>query len=148
MSLRHVANVVGLLLVFVAVAMAVAGLVSWFYSDGVTGAFFLSALITLVVGLAAYGLTTVSHDITIREGYAIVTFAWTAMGLFGALAVTLGCVRRARIPRRSPPQHQPMPERRLRLQNQPWRLLRNQPGARLRNQLPRSPAPDAASSSG
>ncbi|MFV2006208.1 MAG: TrkH family potassium uptake protein [Longimicrobiales bacterium] len=89
MSLRHVAHIVGLLLVFVSVAMAGTGVVSWIYSDGVTGAFFLSALITLVVGLTAYGFTTVSHDITVREGYAIVTFAWTAMGLFGALPFLL-----------------------------------------------------------
>lgn len=85
MSLRHVANVVGLLLIFVSVAMAAAGLVSWAYADGVTRAFFLSALITFVVGLAAYGLTTLSDDITVREGFAIVTFAWTATALFGSL---------------------------------------------------------------
>lgn len=85
MSLRHVANVVGLLLIFVSVAMAAAGLVSWAYADGVTRAFFLSALITSVVGLTAYGLTSLSDDITVREGFAIVTFAWTATGLFGSL---------------------------------------------------------------
>ena len=85
MSLRHVANVVGLLLIFVSVAMAAAGLVSWAYADGVTRAFFLSALITSVVGLTAYGLTSLSDDITVREGFAIVTFAWTATALFGSL---------------------------------------------------------------
>ena len=90
MSLKHVANVVGLLLVFVALAMAVAGLVAVGYGDGGAVALFASAGITLAVGFTAYRLTEVSADLTTREGFAIVTFAWAGTAAFGALPYLLG----------------------------------------------------------
>ena len=43
MSLRHVLHVVGLLLVFVSLAMAISGGVSLIYGDGDTAGIFFSA---------------------------------------------------------------------------------------------------------
>ncbi len=89
MSLRKIANVVGLLQIFVALSMAMAGLVALLYGEGDAGAIFLSAGITAGVGLGFYRLTRFQGDITSREGYAIVTLAWAATAVFGALPYLL-----------------------------------------------------------
>lgn len=85
MSLRHVANVVGLLLVFVALAMATAIGVALVYGDGDAAPIAAAVGVTGAVGLALYRVTRFEGDLTIREGYAIVTFAWAATAVFGAL---------------------------------------------------------------
>jgi trk system potassium uptake protein TrkH len=88
MSLRSVANVVGLLQVFVAIAMLLAGLVALGYGDGDARGFLLAAAITFVLGAGIYRLTKRSNgrkDLTSREGFAIVTSAWATAGIFGAL---------------------------------------------------------------
>jgi trk system potassium uptake protein TrkH len=98
MSLRHVANVVGLLQVFVALAMFATAGVTLIYMDGDTVAFLASGAITLAVGGAAFLLTRPSknrkekEDLTSREGFAIVTMAWTATAIFGALPYLLAGV--------------------------------------------------------
>lgn len=85
MSLRNVANVVGLLQLFVALSMFVTGLVALAYGDGDAPGFFISAAITLFVGVGMYALTRFEGEVTIREGFAIVTMAWVAAALFGSL---------------------------------------------------------------
>ena len=85
MSLRHVANVVGLLLVFVAIAMALSGVVALVYRDGDAVAIFGAAALTLTVGWAGFRFTRFEGDLTAREGFAIVTFAWASTALFGSL---------------------------------------------------------------
>jgi trk system potassium uptake protein TrkH len=98
MSLRHVANVVGLLQVFVALAMFATAGVTLIYMDGDTVAFLASGAITLAVGGAAFLLTRPpknkkdKEDLTSREGFAIVTMAWTATAIFGALPYLLAGV--------------------------------------------------------
>jgi len=85
MSLRKVANVVGLLQVFVALAMFATGLVAAAYGDGDARGFFTAGAVTLGVGWAVYLLTRFEGDVTTREGFAIVTMAWTATAVFGGL---------------------------------------------------------------
>lgn len=85
MSLRKVLNVVALLQVFLGLSMAVTGLVALGYGDGDAPGFFLAALVTAMCGGALYAGTRFEEDVTTREGYAIVTFAWTATALFGSL---------------------------------------------------------------
>ena len=89
MGLRRVAAVVGLLQVFVALAMLMAGLVALGYGDGDATGILASAAITAVIGFVLFRSTSVQDDITAREGFAIVTFAWTATALFGALPYLL-----------------------------------------------------------
>lgn len=89
MSLRHVANVVGLLQVFVSLFMVMAGVVALGYGDGDATGIFLSAVITAVVGGLFYWTTRFKTDLTIREGFAIVTMAWAATAFFGALPYLL-----------------------------------------------------------
>ncbi len=85
MSLRNVISVVGLLLVFVGLSMLSAFGVSLLYGDGDSLALLLAAAVTVVSGAVAWRLTGVEGDLSAREGYAIVTFAWTATAVFGAL---------------------------------------------------------------
>jgi trk system potassium uptake protein TrkH len=93
MSLRSVANVVGLLQVFVAIAMLLTAGVALYYGDGDASAFVLSGAITLAIGGGVYRLTRVpdreKDDLTVREGFVIVTVAWTAIAAFGALPYLL-----------------------------------------------------------
>jgi trk system potassium uptake protein TrkH len=85
MSLRRVLNVVGLLQVFTGLSMVLAGVVSLFYRDGDTGGIFLAAAVTVAFGFLSYRFTRSKGEIASREGFAIVTFAWTGAALFGAL---------------------------------------------------------------
>ena len=57
MSIRHLVNIIGLLLIFVSIAMAATGLGASFYEDGAAPALFISAAITLLVGLLTYSAT-------------------------------------------------------------------------------------------
>lgn len=85
MSLRRVFNVVALLQVFVGLSIFLAWGVSLVYRDGDSTGLFLSAVVTLVVGLLVFRFTRFAGEIRSREGFAIVTFAWTGAALFGAL---------------------------------------------------------------
>lgn len=89
MGLRRVASVVGLLQVFVAMAMLLAAGVAFFYGDGDGRGILLSAVITATAGGALYKVTRLREEITPREGFAIVTFAWAGSALFGALPYLL-----------------------------------------------------------
>lgn len=100
MSLRRVANVVGLLQVFVALAMLLTAAVALYYGDGDHGAFVLATALTLAVGGGVYWLTRTpaaqTEEITVREGFVIVTLAWTATAVFGALPYVLSGVAPSR----------------------------------------------------
>ncbi|MCH7992666.1 MAG: TrkH family potassium uptake protein, partial [Gemmatimonadetes bacterium] len=89
MSLRKVANVVGLLQVFVALSMFLTGLVAIGYGDGDARGLFVAGAITLFVGWALYLTTRFDEDVTIREGFAIVTMSWTTTAIFGSLPYLL-----------------------------------------------------------
>lgn len=89
MSLRKVANVVGLLQVFVSLSMFFTALVAVSYGGDDARAFVISGVITLAAGLSVYVTTRFDGDITSREGFAIVTMAWGATALFGSLPYLL-----------------------------------------------------------
>ncbi len=85
MSLRHVLNVVGSLLVLVSAGMAAAALVSLAYGDGDTLGLLASAALTAALGWLLVRLTPFRDDLGPREGFGIVVFAWTAAALAGSL---------------------------------------------------------------
>lgn len=89
MGLRRVLAAVGLLQLVVALAMALSGLVALAYGDGDATGIFLAAAITAAGGAFLASLTRVRGEVTLREGFAIVTFAWAATALFGALPFLL-----------------------------------------------------------
>jgi trk/ktr system potassium uptake protein len=89
MSLSRVFNVVCLLQVFVALSMVACAGVAFVYGDGDFQGILFAALITFFVNGAIYRLTMFEGDLTSREGFAIVTMAWTATAAFGALPYLL-----------------------------------------------------------
>jgi trk system potassium uptake protein TrkH len=84
--------VVGLLQLFVAVAMLATGLLALAYGDGDAQAFLISGAIVLVVSAVVYRLTRFDDDVTAREGFAIVTLAWVATAISGGLPYLLAGV--------------------------------------------------------
>ena len=85
MSLARVANVVGLLQVFVSLSMFMAAGVAFVYGDGDALGILLAGIVTFFVGGFTYEITMFEGDLTPREGFAIVTMAWTTAAAFGAL---------------------------------------------------------------
>jgi trk system potassium uptake protein TrkH len=85
MSLARVANVVGLLQVFVSLSMFLAAGVGFVYGDGDALGILLAGVVTFFVGGFTYSITMFEGELTHREGFAIVTMAWTAAAAFGAL---------------------------------------------------------------
>lgn len=87
MSWRYILSVVGTLVAFLGAAMLLPLGFSLYHEDGSFYPLALSAAVTLAVGLAAYFMLRqpTQNAVGTREGMAIVTVGWTAVGLFGAL---------------------------------------------------------------
>ena len=81
--IRAVAAIVGI----VGVSMSSCVAIAWLMGDSgeVISAFFYSSLISILFAIASYVLSTKEGKIGIREGFAIVTFSWLAVSLFGAI---------------------------------------------------------------
>ena len=58
---------------------------SLYYHDGMTGVFGASAGVSLVCGVMLLLLFRGNKELYLREGFAIVTFAWVFFAIFGAL---------------------------------------------------------------
>lgn len=89
MSLRKVANVVGLLQVFVSFAMFGTWFLAMAYGDGDARGFLLSGVITFLAGWLVFAVTRFEGDVTTREGFVIVTMAWATTAVFGSLPYLL-----------------------------------------------------------
>ncbi|MDP8237455.1 MAG: potassium transporter TrkG [Candidatus Hatepunaea meridiana] len=84
-NFRNVGFVVGVLLQFIAVMMLIPLGISINYGDGDTIAFIWSILITIAAGTALMFLRRKGKDISIREGFAVVSLSWVSAALVGAL---------------------------------------------------------------
>ena len=90
MLIGRVTHILGLLLIFLALAMLLPLPFSFYYGDGAHLAFLTSAAICLVCGLVAYRATPrFDRDLQPRDGFAIVTFSWLTLSLFGCLPFVL-----------------------------------------------------------
>jgi len=78
-------RILGALLLFLAAALLVPVMCALYYGDGMAGAFLLSALICATVGGGLFRFFRSGFDLTLREGFAVVSFGWMAFALFGAL---------------------------------------------------------------
>ena len=76
-------------LTLLAMQVAVTAAVAFLYGDGDGVAFLIAAAIPLVLGYAGYRATDIVRDLSVREGYAVVAFAWVITGLAGALPFML-----------------------------------------------------------
>lgn len=89
MNWRHLVHVGGLLLVALSGALAVTAGVSFAMRGSDAWAFVVTALATAGAGWVAFRSTELSRDLTVREGYALVSLAWLAIGTAGAVPFLL-----------------------------------------------------------
>ncbi|BCR06424.1 Trk system potassium transporter TrkH [Desulfuromonas versatilis] len=78
-------RILGALLLFLAAALLVPIPFSLYYGDGAAWAFLLAAAVSVIVGAVLFKTCRSVRDISVREGFAVVTFGWTVFALFGAL---------------------------------------------------------------
>ncbi len=85
MNLSLTLHVLGGLLMFLGGTLLAPIGFSLYYRDGQVLTFVFSAAITALVGAVCLRRFRSSEEVTPREGFAIVTFAWIGCGLFGSL---------------------------------------------------------------
>ena len=86
-NLQPVSNVIGIFLIVLGLLMLICAGVSVFYNSGDTYAFVHSGCITMFLGAASwrYKFSKKEENITKREGYLIVAFAWFFLCVLSAL---------------------------------------------------------------
>lgn len=89
MHLGKVIHILGLLLMFQAATMLLPLPFCFYYGSGDHNAFLLSAAITFLAGLLAFRCTRIDRDLLPKEGFAVVTFSWLSLSLFGSLPFLL-----------------------------------------------------------
>ncbi len=92
MSVRHLVHLVGLILLALSVALAVTTLAALLLGDGDWPAFMITTVIAAVAGLLGFRVTRLERELSPREGYAIVSLAWLAVGIVGSLPYLLAGV--------------------------------------------------------
>ena len=85
MHFGPVAHILGMLLMFLAGAMLLPLPFSLYYGDATYSAFLISAAVCFACGLTAVKTTRLDRDLQPRQGFAVVTFAWLSLSLFGCL---------------------------------------------------------------
>jgi trk system potassium uptake protein len=83
-SIRHLVHVIGIILLALSAALLLTCAVSLLYGDGDFRALGVTTLGTALVGYLARRSTRLAAELTLREGYAIVSLSWIAIGLVGA----------------------------------------------------------------
>ncbi|MCP3176587.1 TrkH family potassium uptake protein [Desulfuromonas sp. KJ2020] len=78
-------RILGAMLLFLSAAILVPVPFSLYFADGAAVAFGLSSLVTLASGLAMFVGCRSEKELSVREGFAVVTFGWIFYTLFGAL---------------------------------------------------------------
>jgi trk system potassium uptake protein TrkH len=91
MRFATIGAVTGWLLLFLAVAVLFPVGFSVYYGDGVWHAFVITSIIALVFGAGLVWSCTPGKEISHREGFAIVAFAWLAAAAVGALPYFISC---------------------------------------------------------
>ena len=85
MNIALTLRLLGALLLFLAAALLVPLPFSLYYSDGAAAAFVQAAAVSAVVGGLCLKFCRSSKELSLREGFAVVTFGWIVYALFGAL---------------------------------------------------------------
>ncbi len=89
MNLILTLRILGSLLLFLGAALFTPLPFSFYYGDGVWSTFILSAVICFVVGGLLFRFCNSPKELTVREGFAVVSFGWTIFAVFGALPYLL-----------------------------------------------------------
>lgn len=86
MNAKLVISILGIIVFFIGVAMLLAIPFSIYYSDNSLIPLLGSSIFCMIFGIATwYFLKSEGLEVNPREAFAIVTFAWLAMSLFGSL---------------------------------------------------------------
>jgi len=85
MNLILTLRILGALLLFLGASLFAPLPFSFYYADGTWSAFVLSAVICFIVGGLLFRFCKSPKELTVREGFAVVTFGWTVFAVFGAL---------------------------------------------------------------
>lgn len=85
MNLILTFRLLGGLLLFLAAALLLPLPFSYYYADGAWSAFVFAALVCGGVGAALFFTCRSNKEMSLREGFAIVTLGWSTFALFGAL---------------------------------------------------------------
>ncbi|PLX78709.1 MAG: potassium transporter [Desulfuromonas sp.] len=85
MNIRLTLRILGALLLFLAAALLLPVPFSLYFGDGAVLPLLSSALVTAVAGFALYLNFQSEKEMSLREGFAIVTFGWLAFAIFGSL---------------------------------------------------------------
>lgn len=84
MRIAHLVHVVGLLLMSLTAALVVTALVATGYAEGDAWAFWATAAGTGGIGFTAFRGTRLEGELSVQEGYAVVSLGWLAVGAAGA----------------------------------------------------------------
>jgi len=85
MDSEAVLHVLGALLMAVGILFLLPIGFSIYYNDGDLVGLLVSMIISVIFGALIWKLTASNRELHIREGFAVVTFGWTALALFGSL---------------------------------------------------------------
>lgn len=85
MNIGATLSLLGSLLLFLAVALLTPIPFAMYYEDGALSTFLTSAGVTAVVGLVMFLSYRTEEQISYREGFGVVTFAWICFAFFGGL---------------------------------------------------------------
>lgn len=86
MHLRIICRIIGVLLMIFSLTMAVPAILSLWLSDGALNAFVTAFAVTFSSGLGLWlGNLKQQSELSIRDGFLVVSLFWTVLGLFGAL---------------------------------------------------------------
>lgn len=89
MHIACVIHVLSLLLIFLSAAMLLPIPFSLYYGDADYFALLLSAGITLLFGFIGLKTSRMDKDLRPKEGFAVVTFGWLSLAVFGSLPFLL-----------------------------------------------------------
>lgn len=78
-------RILGVMLLFLAAALLIPIPFSLYFDDGSALPLLLSAVVTFATGLMLFLCCKSDRELSVREGFAIVTFGWLFYAVFGAL---------------------------------------------------------------
>ena len=91
MQWRAILRLFGILLMFYSLNFVPSILVSLFYEDGELNVFLLSMLSVIAIGAVLWGANAQERqELSVRDGFLVVTLFWILLGLVGALPFLFG----------------------------------------------------------
>jgi len=89
---RHLIHVVSIILIALSVPLAATAILALLFRDGSFLAFLGATVVAAGAGMIGFRTTSLTRDLSIREGYAVVSLSWLAIGIVGAIPYVLSGV--------------------------------------------------------